>query len=133
MASMLPLSPPPIAAQAAPRVLPSGLQLRDLVEGTGPAATKGRRCSVHYTAWIWWGNRKGPRVDRSQDGAPIQFRLGRGEVIRGWDEGLEGMRTGGRRVLLVPPELAYGHAGAGGGTIPPDSTLCFELELLRVE
>ena len=62
----------------------------------------------------------------------MTFRLGRGEVIRGWDEGLVGMRAGGRRILLVPPESAYGHAGAGNGTIPPDTALCFELDLLEV-
>jgi FKBP-type peptidyl-prolyl cis-trans isomerase len=87
---------------------------------------------MHYTGWLWEGGQKGANFDSSHDrGRPFSFRLGRGEVIRGWDEGVAGMCVGGQRTLLIPPELGYGARGAGG-VIPPHATLLFEVELLDV-
>ena len=131
---MIPPAALPMALLLAVPVQAPRVQVEDPVVGTGKAAAPGLRCTVHYTGWLWWGNRRGPRFDASREGGgPVTFRLGRGEVIRGWDEGLAGMREGGRRVLIVPPELAYGSRGAGNGLIPPDTALCFELELLKVQ
>lgn len=137
---MLPFLLPTLAALAPPPDLPgavttpSGLAYVDTAVGSGKQPTAGQRCTVHYTGWLWFGNRKGPRIDSSRDaGEPITFRLGRGQVIPGWEEGVATMREGGKRTLIVPPGLAYGAAGAGDGLIPPHATLCFELELVRVQ
>lgn len=106
----------------------SGLQYRDDAEGTGQAAKKGDHVVVHYTGVL----EDGKRFDSSRDrGEPFQFALGAGMVIRGWDEGVEGMRVGGRRTLVIPPELGYG-SRAVGGVIPPNSTLVFDVELLEI-
>jgi FKBP-type peptidyl-prolyl cis-trans isomerase FkpA len=111
---------------------PSGLQYQDTVEGAGEVATKGADVSVHYTGWLYDNGEKGAKFDSSKDrGTPFGFPLGAGHVIRGWDEGVQGMKVGGTRVLVIPPELGYGARGAGG-VIPPNATLMFEVELLGV-
>jgi FKBP-type peptidyl-prolyl cis-trans isomerase FkpA len=107
---------------------PSGLVIEDLVVGNGDAASAGQRVSVHYTGWLTNGNKFDSSKDRGQ---PFMFSLGRGEVIRGWDEGVTGMKVGGKRKLTIPPDLGYGARGAGG-VIPPNATLMFEVELLAV-
>ena len=109
----------------------SGLQYEDTVVGSGAVATAGRSVSVHYTGWLYDDNVKGAKFDSSKDrNDPFEFDLGAGMVIRGWDEGVQGMKEGGSRVLVIPPELGYGARGAGGA-IPPNATLMFEVELLR--
>jgi len=111
--------------------LPSGLQIDDEVVGQGEEAVAGDHVMVHYTGWLWADGAAGRKFDSSKDrGQPFDFPLGAGHVIRGWDEGVAGMRVGGRRKLLIPPEMGYGARGAGG-VIPPNATLLFEVELLR--
>ena len=114
---------------------PSGLQYEDTVPGTGDEATAGCRVSVHYTGWLHDPaavGARGRKFDSSKDrGQPFVFGLGGGEVIRGWDEGVMGMKVGGTRVLTIPSDLGYGPRGAGG-VIPPNATLVFEVELLGV-
>ncbi len=110
---------------------PSGLQFEDTVVGTGATAQAGRTVRVHYTGWLWENGAKGAKFDSSKDrGQPFHFDLGAGMVIRGWDEGVQGMQEGGTRVLIIPPGLGYGARGAGG-VIPPNATLCFEVDLLK--
>jgi peptidylprolyl isomerase len=110
----------------------SGLQYEDTVPGTGATAVAGQRVRVHYTGWLWQDGQQGRKFDSSKDrGEPFSFRLGAGEVIGGWDEGVQGMQVGGTRVLIIPPALGYGARGAGG-VIPPNATLKFEVELLGV-
>ena len=115
--------------------LPSGLQYEDTVAGSGAEATAGQRVKVHYTGWLHdptTSNQRGQKFDSSKDrGDPFSFPLGAGHVIRGWDEGVLGMKVGGTRVLTIPSELGYGARGAGG-VIPPNATLVFEVELLGV-
>ncbi len=106
----------------------SGLQYIDLAEGEGDAAEAGRPVSVHYTGWLTDGTKFDSSVDRNQS---FQFNLGAGQVIAGWDEGVSGMKVGGKRKLTIPPELGYGAAGAGG-VIPPGATLVFDVELLEI-
>jgi len=102
--------------------------IEELVVGAGAAAAAGQKVSVHYTGWLT----DGKKFDSSKDrGDPFAFPLGRGQVIRGWDEGVAGMKVGGKRKLTIPPELGYGARGAGG-VIPPNATLVFEVELLGV-
>lgn len=106
----------------------SGLQFIELAGGAGAEATSGRPVTVHYTGWLT----NGTKFDSSRDrGSPFSFRLGGGEVIRGWDEGVAGMKVGGRRKLLIPSTLGYGARGAGGA-IPPNADLVFTVELLGV-
>ncbi|MCZ8110511.1 MAG: FKBP-type peptidyl-prolyl cis-trans isomerase [Betaproteobacteria bacterium] len=111
------------------------LQIEDTVVGTGAEASAGQRVRVHYTGWLHdpaAANQRGRKFDSSKDrGQPFSFGLGRGEVIRGWDEGVQGMKVGGTRVLTIPAEMGYGARGAGG-VIPPNATLVFEVELLAV-
>jgi len=111
------------------------LQMDDVVEGSGAEARAGQRVSVHYTGWLHdpaVPNGRGRKFDSSKDrGQPFQFHLGAGQVIRGWDDGVQGMKVGGTRVLVIPPELGYGPRGAGG-VIPPNATLVFEVDLLGV-
>ena len=107
---------------------PSGLKYEDLKEGDGPAAKKGDTVEVHYTGWLKDGKKFDSSVDR---GEPFSFQLGAGRVIKGWDEGVAGMKVGGKRKLTIPPELGYGARGAGG-VIPPNAELTFEVELLRI-
>ena len=111
---------------------PSGLVIDDVVVGTGVPAEKGKQVSVHYTGWLLFGGEKGKKFDSSKDrGDPFEFALGGGQVIKGWDEGVQGMKVGGTRKLTIPPALGYGARGAGG-VIPPNATLIFEVELLGV-
>jgi peptidylprolyl isomerase len=108
----------------------SGLQYWDLKEGTGTTASTGKTVSVHYTGWL---AKDGKKFDSSVDrGQPFMFQLGAGQVIKGWDEGVSGMKVGGKRQLRIPPELGYGARGAGG-VIPPNATLIFDVELLGVK
>ncbi len=112
---------------------PSGLHYEDTMVGSGATAQAGRKVSVHYTGWLYdpaTDSGRGRKFDSSKDrGDPFKFDLGAGSVIRGWDEGVQGMQVGGTRVLRIPPELGYGARGAGG-VIPPNATLVFEVELL---
>ncbi|HEV7915653.1 MAG TPA: FKBP-type peptidyl-prolyl cis-trans isomerase [Albitalea sp.] len=111
---------------------PSGLQYEDTVPGSGDEARAGQNVTVHYTGWLYDNGVKGTKFDSSKDRRdPFAFGLGQGQVIRGWDEGVQGMKVGGTRVLVIPPELGYGARGAGGA-IPPNATLMFEVELLGV-
>lgn len=110
----------------------SGLSHEDTVVGTGESPAQGQTCVMHYTGWLWVDGQKGTKFDSSVDrGRPFSFPLGVGRVIKGWDEGVASMKTGGKRTLLIPPELGYGPQGAGG-VIPPNATLLFEVELLEV-
>lgn len=112
----------------AERMTDSGLKIEDLREGDGTKASAGQQVSVHYTGWLLDGSKFDSSVDRNQ---PFEFTLGRGMVIRGWDQGVDGMQVGGKRKLTIPPQLGYGTQGAGG-VIPPNATLVFEVELLGV-
>jgi FKBP-type peptidyl-prolyl cis-trans isomerase FkpA len=114
---------------------PSGLQYEDTIAGSGEQASAGHNVRVHYTGWLHdpnAQNNRGRKFDSSKDrGQPFSFSLGGGQVIRGWDEGVDGMKVGGTRVLTIPPDLGYGARGAGG-VIPPNATLVFEVELLAI-
>ncbi len=111
---------------------PSGLQYEDTAPGTGTQAHAGQQVSVHYTGWLFNGGQQGAKFDSSRDrGDPFSFSLGAGMVIKGWDEGVAGMKIGGKRTLIIPPQLGYGARGAGG-VIPPNATLKFDVELLGV-
>jgi FKBP-type peptidyl-prolyl cis-trans isomerase len=108
----------------------SGLQFEDTTLGTGDEASGGDTCEMHYTGWLWVNNAKGKKFDSSLDrDEPFSFVLGAGQVIKGWDEGVAGMKIGGKRTLLIPASLGYGARGAGG-VIPPNATLLFEVQLL---
>ena len=111
----------------------SGLQYIELTEGEGAEATAGQNVVVHYTGWLRNDDgTKGAKFDSSKDrNDPFEFALGAGMVIRGWDEGVQGMKIGGTRQLIIPSELGYGSRGAGG-VIPPNATLIFDVELLGV-
>jgi FKBP-type peptidyl-prolyl cis-trans isomerase len=110
----------------------SGLKYIDHLVGNGAAAAKGDAVEVHYTGWLYENGKRGAKFDSSLDrGQPFKFDLGAGRVIQGWDEGVAGMKVGGKRELIIPPELGYGARGAGG-VIPPNATLDFEVELLKV-
>lgn len=110
----------------------SGLQYEDTTPGTGAEAKAGQRVSVHYTGWLFNDGVQGGKFDSSKDrGQPFSFGLGGGQVIKGWDEGVQGMKVGGTRRLIIPAALGYGARGAGG-VIPPNATLLFEVELLAV-
>lgn len=106
-----------------------GLKIVDDVQGTGDEAVEGKRVTVHYTGTLTDGTKFDSSLDRNQ---PFTFQLGSGQVIKGWDIGVKGMKVGGKRKLTIPPELAYGDRGAGG-VIPPNATLEFQVELLKVE
>lgn len=112
------------------------LQKIELKPGTGPAIAKGQAAVVHYTGWLFDAGapeNKGRKFDSSVDRAePFEFDLGAGHVIRGWDDGVEGMQVGGQRRLVIPPEMGYGSRGAGGGLIPPGATLVFDVELVEI-
>jgi peptidylprolyl isomerase len=111
----------------------SGLKYIDQAAGTGEVATKGATCTMHYTGWLYENGKRGKKFDSSLDrNQPFPFKLGAGQVIKGWDEGVAGMKVGGKRELIIPPQLGYGAAGAGG-VIPPNATLDFEVELLGVQ
>ncbi len=116
--------PPPVNGQPMPT--PSGLEYIDVVVGSGAEARPGQQVTVHYTGWLTDGSMFDSSRTRN---SPFQFALGRGQVIRGWDEGVAGMREGGQRRLIIPPNLGYGARGAPGA-IPPNATLIFDVELL---
>src|SRR5882672_3593614 len=108
------------------------LTVEDLVVGEGAEAAAGQHVKVHYTGWLFDAGKAGKKFDSSKDrGEPFEFSLGRGQVIKGWDQGVAGMKVGGKRKLTIPPELGYGSRGAGG-VIPANATLVFEVELLGV-
>lgn len=110
----------------------SGLQIEDVTLGNGAEAKAGSHVMVHYTGWHYQDGKSGEQFDSSKSrGDPFSFPLGAGHVIRGWDEGVAGMKIGGKRNLIIPPDLGYGARGAGG-VIPPNATLLFEVELLGV-
>ena len=112
---------------------PSGLQYIDTVVGNGAEAAAGQHVNVHYTGWLYQDGEQGAKFDSSRDrNDAFGFPLGAGMVIKGWDEGVQGMKIGGQRTLIIPPELGYGARGAGG-VIPPNATLKFDVELLGLE
>ncbi len=112
---------------------PTGLQITDTQPGTGAFPKSGQICVMHYTGWLYENGKKGAKFDSSVDrGQPFEFQIGVGQVIRGWDEGVASMKVGGKRTLIIPPNMGYGARGAGG-VIPPNATLLFEVELLGVK
>jgi FKBP-type peptidyl-prolyl cis-trans isomerase FkpA len=111
----------------------SGLKITDSQAGTGATPKTGQTCVMHYTGWLYQDGKKGAKFDSSVDrGQPFEFPIGTGRVIKGWDEGVASMKVGGKRTLIIPPELGYGARGAGG-VIPPNATLVFDVELLDVQ
>ena len=111
----------------------SGLQYEDTVVGSGAEATRGAQVRVHYTGWLYNNGLQGAKFDSSRDrNDPFVFPLGAGMVIKGWDEGVQGMKVGGQRTLIIPPSYGYGAQGAGG-VIPPNATLIFDVELIEVK
>ena len=136
-AIFLALAAAPLAsrtARAAGEVTtPSGLRIIDGKPGTGPVPQAGQTVTVNYTGWLFVDGKKGKKFDSSLDhGEPFSFTLGQGQVIKGWDEGLATMHVGGKRTLIIPPDLGYGARGAGGD-IPPGATLMFDVDLLGVK
>jgi FKBP-type peptidyl-prolyl cis-trans isomerase len=120
------------AGQANMTTTKSGLKYADSKVGSGDVAMKGNTVTVHYTGWLYMDGKRGAKFDSSLDRKdPFMFKLGARMVIPGWDEGVEGMKVGGKRELIIPPDLGYGARGAGG-VIPPNATLDFEVELLKV-
>jgi len=123
------------AADAQPvTTTPSGLKIIDIKVGTGASPKPGQTCVMHYTGWLYDNGKKGAKFDSSLDrNQPFSFPIGQHQVIAGWDEGVATMKVGGKRTLIIPPELGYGSRGAGGGVIPPNATLIFDVELLGVK
>jgi len=122
-----------MSAAAAPVVLPSGTQVIDVQVGTGAEAIPGQYVTVHYTGWLYTNGIKGKKFDSSRDrGDPFAFPLGAGRVIQGWDEGVAGMKIGGKRTLIIPAAAGYGDRGAGSD-IPGGATLMFDVELLKAQ
>jgi peptidylprolyl isomerase len=112
---------------------PDGLKIIDIKVGTGASPKTGQICVMHYTGWLYDNGTKGKKFDSSVDrGQPFEFPIGSGRVIKGWDEGVATMKVGGKRTLIIPPELGYGASGAGG-VIPPNATLMFDVELLGIK
>ncbi len=132
-------TPPPEPTAPAPKLFGPARPIftrTDLQPGTGAAAKQGARLRVHYTGWLYDATKadlKGRMFDSSRDRGPFDFVLGKGQVIPGWDHGFEGMKVGGRRRLIIPPDMAYGVEGQGDGIIPPNAALLFEMELLAVQ
>ena len=125
---------PTRAAQAQETAVttPSGLKIVDTKPGGGASPKTGQTCVMHYTGWLYENGQKGAKFDSSLDrGEPFEFPIGMGRVIKGWDEGVASMQVGGKRTLIIPPELGYGARGAGG-VIPPNATLIFDVELLEI-
>ena len=118
----------PTKVDGKPTTTPTGLQYWDITVGKGAAAVAGKPVKVHYTGWLTDGKKFDSSVDRNE---PFSFPLGGGQVIKGWDQGVAGMKVGGKRQLKIPPDLGYGARGAGG-VIPPNATLIFDVELLDV-
>ena len=126
-------APPAFAQEGKTMTTSSGLTIADTKVGTGAEAKPGNSCVMHYTGWLYENGAKGTKFDSSLDrGEPFEFPLGAGRVIKGWDEGVAGMKVGGKRTLIIPPQLGYGARGAGGA-IPPNATLLFDVELLEVK
>jgi FKBP-type peptidyl-prolyl cis-trans isomerase len=126
-----------VADQPGKKAMTSELRIEDSKTGTGRLAAAGTTAVVHYTGWLYdekamggHGKKFDSSVDRND---PFSFGLGLGQVIKGWDQGVQGMKVGGKRTLIIPPELGYGARGAGGGLIPPNATLIFDVELLDVK
>ncbi|HLI81883.1 MAG TPA: FKBP-type peptidyl-prolyl cis-trans isomerase [Candidatus Binataceae bacterium] len=120
------------ARAAGETTTPSGLRIIDVTPGTGPAPHAGQTVTVNYTGWLFVDGKKSKKFDSSLDrNEPFSFPLGQGQVIKGWDEGVATMHVGGKRTLIIPPDLGYGARGAGG-VIPPNATLMFDVELLSV-
>jgi len=129
-------TPPPATAQAVGKTMTTttGLQITDAKIGAGASPKPGQICVMHYTGWLYQDGAKGKKFDSSLDrGKPFEFAIGKGQVIGGWDEGVATMKVGGKRTLIIPPQLGYGARGAGGGVIPPNATLIFDVELLDVK
>ena len=129
------LATTPASAQATGSTMTtaSGLKFTDGKAGTGATPAAGQTCVMHYTGWLYENGVKGKKFDSSVDrGQPFEFTIGRGQVIKGWDEGVASMKVGGKRTLIIPPDLGYGARGAGG-VIPPNATLMFDVELLGVK
>lgn len=129
---------PPAAAPTAGATAPvTQLQKTDVVMGTGEGISAGQQAVVHYTGWVYdpsAPDNKGKQFDSSRErGRPFRFVIGAGRVIKGWEEGVQGMQPGGQRQLVIPSDLAYGPTGAGNGVIPPNATLVFDVELLAIE
>jgi peptidylprolyl isomerase len=124
----------PLSALAAGEVTtPSGLRIIDVTPGTGPAPQAGQTVTVNYTGWLFVDGKKGKKFDSSLDrGQPFSFTIGQGQVIKGWDEGVATMHVGGKRTLIIPPDLGYGASGAGAD-IPPGATLIFDVDLISVK
>ena len=126
-------APAAAQTQGKPMTTPSGLQIIDTTVGTGASPKTGQTCVMHYTGWLSEGGKKGKKFDSSVDrGQPFEFPIGMKRVIGGWDEGVATMKVGGKRTLIIPPELGYGARGAGG-VIPPNATLIFDVELLGLK
>jgi FKBP-type peptidyl-prolyl cis-trans isomerase len=128
-------APSGAAAQTAGKTMTtaSGLQIIDGTVGTGATPKPGQICVMHYTGWLYQDGKKGKKFDSSVDrNEPFEFPIGQHRVIAGWDEGVATMKVGGKRTLIIPPELGYGARGAGG-VIPPNATLMFDVELLDVK
>jgi peptidylprolyl isomerase len=120
-------------AQSKPVTTASGLQMTDTTVGSGAQPKQGQTAVVHYTGWLYVNGAKGQKFDSSVDrGRPFEFPVGQGRVIKGWDEGVATMKVGGKRTLIIPPQLGYGERGAAG-VIPPNATLIFDVELLGVK
>ena len=130
LAALTALTMATAAPAADPVVLPDGTQIEDIETGTGAVAETGRTVTVHYTGWLYGNDERGKSFDSSHDSDPFTFHLGAGEVIKGWDVGVAGMKVGGVRTLIIPPASGYG--ADGDGPFPPNSTLLFEVELLGV-
>jgi peptidylprolyl isomerase len=127
------VSTPALAQEGKTMTTSSGLTIADSKVGSGAEARPGNSCVMHYTGWLYENGAKGAKFDSSLDrGEPFEFPLGAGRVIKGWDEGVAGMKVGGKRTLIIPPQLGYGARGAGG-VIPPNATLLFDVELLDVK
>ena len=133
-AILLMLAVAPLSVLAAGEVTtPSGLRIIDVKPGSGPVPQAGQTVTVNYTGWLFVDGKKGKKFDSSLDRAqPFSFTIGQGQVIKGWDEGVATMHVGGKRTLIIPPDLGYGASGAGG-VIPPGATLIFDVDLLAVK
>jgi peptidylprolyl isomerase len=128
-----PLSGPARAQNPTTTTTATGIKITDTKVGTGAGAEPGQMLKMHYTGWVSQNGAKGKKFDSSLDhGQPFEFRLSAGQVIAGWDQGILGMKVGGKRTLVIPPEQGYGARGAGG-VIPPNATLIFDVELLEIK
>jgi peptidylprolyl isomerase len=133
-AAATPIFPITTASAQPVTTMPNGLKIIDVKVGTGATPKTGQTVVVNYTGWLYNGGKKGKKFDSSLDrNEPFEFAIGKGQVIPGWDEGVATMQVGGKRTLIIPPDLAYGAAGAGGGLIPPNATLIFDVDLLAVK